>query len=311
MNTKRILFCLVFPLVLLSACIVTRTSDPEPTQTLSPTAVPVTEPINIDPTTTDPTPGEDSGPEVIQLGDLTMEVYERILKASSDDGGFATTAGPSTEILKTRQPLRDIFSQPFSPHPLNGHQMTAALQENNGWMLVTVKLGDEDVLSVDCGAPSPITNLRGTWVINENWYVEVAHTKTEIDGNAITTDTTGEIFMNGMSLNEKYGYDETFGFQPLDDKPFYFFAKDGEIGINYADEVSMLGFESVEHYACCSGANFNPKAYLTMVTFFAQGNGKNYYVELGLFSAYDTNVMKPNARIWLTTRNRHHSRGKF
>jgi len=36
---------------------------------------------------------------------------------------------------------------------------------------------------------------------------------------------------------------------------------------------------------------FNPKAYLTMVTFFAQKNRRDYYVELGLFSAFDTIVM--------------------
>jgi hypothetical protein len=128
-------------------------------------------------------------------------------------------------------------------------------------------------------------------VIGRDWYAEVAHVKLETEGNSVKVITRGEIFMNGVSLNEQYGYDETFGFQPLDDKPFFFFSKDSEIGIHYAGEAYQLGFESVSHYACCSGAAFNPKAYLTMVTFFAQGNGKDYYVEMGLFSAFDTTVM--------------------
>ncbi len=216
-----------------------------------------------------------------------MEIYELILKAPRDDGSFATTAGPSSEILKTRRPLRDVFSQAFSPPPLNGRQLTGVQHENDGETTVTFKLDDEEALSVNCGAVSPISNLRGMWVIGRDWYAEVAYTTDP----SVPNTPRGEIFMNGVSLNEQFGYDETFGFQPLDDKPFYFFAKDGQIGINYAGETHQLGFESVPHYACCSGAAWNPKAYLTMVTFFAQGNGKEYYVELGLFSAFDLEVL--------------------
>jgi hypothetical protein len=138
---------------------------------------------------------------------------------------------------------------------------------------------------------SPVGNLRGTWVIDDDWYVEVAQTENEVEGNNIASFGMGEIIMNGTSFNKQYGYDESFGFQPLDDKPFYFFSKDGEIGISYAGEVTMLGFDSVEHYACCSAGVFNPKAYLTMVTFFASKGEKNYYVELGLFSAFELEIL--------------------
>lgn len=99
--------------------------------------------------------------------------------------------------------------------------------------------------------------------------------------------------MNGVSLNKQYGYDETSGFQPLDDKPFYFFAKEGDIGINYAGDSPQLRFEFVPHYACCNGATWNPKAYLTMVTFFAQGNGKEYYVELGHLNLWTATLRIP------------------
>lgn len=287
MKTKYLYNCVVLITLLLTDCVPIQAPDPTPSHPLLPTAVPVTEPTNSEPTTADPTPGEIIGPGFIQLGDLTMEIYERIMKAAGEDGSFTTTAGPSSEILKTRRPLRDVFSQPFSPPPLNGRQLTAAQHESGGEMTVTFKLDDEEVLSVNCGTVSPVSNLRGMWVIGEDWYAEVAHTTDP----TVPNSPRGEIFVNGVSLNEQYGYDETFGFQPLDDKPFYFFEKNGEIGINYAGESHQLGFESVSHYACCSGAAFNPKAYLTMVTFFAQGNGKNYYVELGLFSAFDTTVM--------------------
>lgn len=225
-----------------------------------------------------------------------------MFQPNRDDGSFNTIAGPSSEILKTRRPLRDVFSQSFSPPPLNGRQLTSQrtyVQNQSGDgitasfenVTVTFKLGDEEVLSVNCGVGGPVDCLRGMWVIGEDWYAEVAHVELETDGNGVKVITRGEIFVNGVSLNEQYGYDETFGFQPLDDKPFYFFSKDGQIGIHYARETYQLGFESVSHYACCSGAAFNPKAYLTMVTFFAQRNEVEYYVEMGLFSAFDTTVM--------------------
>jgi hypothetical protein len=262
-----------------------------PSKPLSPTPEPITLPTETDTTTTYPTPDEVSGPEVVQLGDLTMEVYELLANIPNDNGSFKTTSGPSSEILKTRRPLRDVFAQPFSPPPVNGRQLKAVQQESDGEMIVIVSLDDEEVFSVITGDVSPVGNLRGTWVIGEDWYVEVAHTDNEADGNNVASYGTGEIYMNGVSLNEQYGYDETFGFQPLNEKPFYFFSKEGEIGINYAGEVSMLGFDSVDHYACCSAAAFNPKAYLTMVTFFASKGEKNYYVELGLFSAFDLEML--------------------
>ncbi|MDY0126012.1 MAG: hypothetical protein RBS09_07455, partial [Anaerolineaceae bacterium] len=282
MKTKHLCLCVVLITLLLSACVPIQAPSPKPPQPLAPTPIPVTLPTATDATTNYPTPGEVNGPEVVQLGDLTMEIYERITKAPEDDGLFSTTAGPSSEILKTRRPLRDVFSQPFSPPPLNGRQLTSQQtfmqnQSSDGTasfdnVTVTFKLGDEEVLSVYCGVGGPLSNLRGMWVIGEDWYAEVAHGEYETEGNHIKLIARGEIFVNGVSLNEQYGYDETFGFQPLDDKPFYFFSKDGQIGINYAGETYQLGFESISHYACCSAGAYNPKAYLTMVTFFAQAN---------------------------------------
>lgn len=285
MKTRKLSVCVVLTTLLLSACVPIQAPGTTTTQPLLPTALPITEPTDAKPTTVHATPTYTSGPEAFYFGDLTMEIYEKsMFQPNRDDGSFNTIAGPSSEILKTRRPLRDIFSQPFSPPPLNGRQLTAAQIESGGEMTITFKLDEEEVLSVNCGAVSPVDPLRGMWVIGEDWYAEVAHT-------TVPNPFWGEIFMNGVSLNEQFGYDETFGFQTLDDKPFYFFAKDGQIGINYAGETYQLGFESVSHYACCSGAAWNPKAYLTMVTFFAQRNEVEYYVEMGLFSAFDTTVM--------------------
>ena len=289
MKTKLFITAILVTLIF-SACVSIGPANLTPTQPLLPTTPTKFEPTYVSPMDGTATPGEVIGPEVIQLGKLTMEVYERIKIIPSDDGSFSTTSGPSSEILKTRRPLRDVMHRPFSPPPLNGQQLKAVRQEIDGEVIIKVSLGDEEVLSVNVGVGTPLNNLHGLWVTNEDWYVEVAYT-TLSTGPDTPIDIRGEVFKNGISLNEQYGYEETFGFQPLDEKPFYFFLKDGEIGINYAGEVSMLGFDSVQHYACCSAGSFNPKAYLTMVTFFASKGLRNYYVELGLFSDFNLEML--------------------
>jgi hypothetical protein len=251
-----------------------------------PTGLPANEVIEPTPTLMEDTPG----PEVVQLGDLTMEVYERIKIRATDSYDFITTSGPSSEILKTRRPLRDVMHRPFSPPPLNGQQLKAVRQEIDGEVIITVSLGDEEVLSVNVGVGTPLNNLHGLWVISEDWYVEVAHTTLPTVPDT-PIEIRGEVFKNGISLNEQYGYEETFGFQPLDDKPFFFFLKDCEIGINYAGEDSMLGFDQISHYACCSAGIFNPRAYLNMVTFFATKGLRSYYIELGLFSDFNLEML--------------------
>src|SRR5690606_38923755 len=108
------------------ACLPIQAPGTTTLQPLLPTALPITEPTDAEPTTVRPTPTYTSGPEVFYFGDLTMEIYEKsMFQPNRDDGSFNTIAGPSSEILKTRRPLRDIFSQPFSPPPLNGRQLTS------------------------------------------------------------------------------------------------------------------------------------------------------------------------------------------
>ena len=92
-----------------------------------------------------------------------------------------------------------------------------------------------------------------------------------------------EIIKDGQDLTQSYGYQESFGFQLLNQKPFYFFSRDGEIGFSYNDEETSLGNGSIYHYGCCSAAELNPKPAEDMVSFFAQKAGQWYYVELGIF----------------------------
>ncbi len=169
MKTNSVFVCVILATLLLSACIPSQAPGTTITQPLPPTALPITEPTFAEPTPVRTTPTYTSGPEVVQLGDLTMEIYEKSTRQPNrDDGSFNTTAGPSSEILKKRNSLRDVvaYSQAFSPPPLNGRQLTYQLtymqnQSSDGTasfdhVTVTFKLGDEEVLSVYCGVVGPV-----------------------------------------------------------------------------------------------------------------------------------------------------------
>lgn len=113
--------------------------------------------------------------------------------------------------------------------------------------------------------------------------MEMAHVEYETDGNIIEGIILGEIFRSGESLSQLLDYDETFGFQILAGEPFYFYEKGDRIGLNYAGEEVLLGFDEVANHYCCGFGIYNPMHYENMVAFFASRAGKRYYVEAGVF----------------------------
>lgn len=101
--------------------------------------------------------------------------------------------------------------------------------------------------------------------------------------STVHSSAVGHLVRNGVLLNESYGYDEAFGFQLLNGKPFYFYARNEQIGISFADEEIMLGFDKILHFGCCSAGMLNPNRAERMVSFFAQRNEAWYYVEIGVY----------------------------
>jgi hypothetical protein len=101
--------------------------------------------------------------------------------------------------------------------------------------------------------------------------------------NTTFSRATGHLVKNGVLLNEQYSFDEVFGFQLMKGNPFYFFEKDGQIGISFDEQETMLGFEEIPHYGCCSAGMLNPKRTQNMVSFFARKDHTWYYVEIGVY----------------------------
>ena len=118
--------------------------------------------------------------------------------------------------------------------------------------------------------------LPKIWSIGNHWFLEIASTSGYNCGK-------GDIFKDGQSLAELNGYFQAFGFQFMHGKPFYFYEKNGEIGVNYNGYEIPLGYDSVPHYNCCSGSAYNPQVYENMVAFFPLNGETQYYVEIGVF----------------------------
>jgi hypothetical protein len=149
---------------------------------------------------------------------------------------------------------------------------------------VQVSRDGEIIYSIPAGDSSPINTLRGLWAYSNHWALEIAQVTQKISSqNEISLDSSGQIVQDGKLLNERNGYDEAFGFQLMNGKPFYFFKRDGQIGISYDNQEVPLGYAQIPHYQCCSGAELNPKIAQSMVAFFAQRDEKWYYVEIGVF----------------------------
>jgi hypothetical protein len=149
--------------------------------------------------------------------------------------------------------------------------------ENPLRQIVKVYRGEEEILAVDGGLPSPALPLQGLWAYGGHWALEVLYS----DANT----WAGQVYIDGESINTPKGYDEAFGFQLLDGKPFYFYVRGGTVGISYDGEEADLGYAEVIHYRCCAESTLNPLQAVNMVAFFASRAGTWYYVEIGPFGS--------------------------
>jgi len=96
-------------------------------------------------------------------------------------------------------------------------------------------------------------------------------------------ELTGVVIQDGVNLNAKFGYEKIFGWQLLNNKPFYFFKKNGLIQASYANEIIPLQYEELIHDRCCEQAVNNLQGDDAMVWYLAWRDGTWYYGELGVY----------------------------
>jgi putative hemolysin len=140
---------------------------------------------------------------------------------------------------------------------------------------ITVTQNGAEIFRTDAGGISPINPLQGLWTFDGHWVLET---------NRFLTDTpfNGQIFIGEISLNEQNGYDESFGFQTIGGRPFYFFRRDGKVDAWFDGTEIPLGYDDVPHYRCCSDATLNPRARQEAVLFFGNKGEQWYFEEMAL-----------------------------
>ena len=174
---------------------------------------------------------------------------------------------------------------------LGSHQLVAEETISNDGSNGNVILTQDgvEIYRIATGPGSPVNALRGLWVYDGHWALEAAKISETQQGNAITVNAVGQIIVDGKILNESLGYEEAFGFQTLNGRPFYFFKRNGKIGASYDGVEIPLAYDQVPHYGCCSMGTLNPRTYQDMVEFLAAKDGNWYYVEIGVFGQVGRN----------------------
>ena len=153
---------------------------------------------------------------------------------------------------------------------------------SQGWVNLT--LDGQEIYRIDTGAPNPIDRLQGLWVYEGHWVLETVFTTTHPSGNEVNLDAVGQISVDGMVLNDDLGYDEAFGFQTIQGKPFYFFRRAGQLGFSYDGVETPLPYDTLPHYGCCSASLLNPQAWFNHVNFFGQRGNRWDFVTIGILN---------------------------
>ena len=86
------------------------------------------------------------------------------------------------------------------------------------------------------------------------------------------------VIQDGVILNEKFGFEEVFGWHVRGEKPFYFFRKGPRVGISYDDQFLDVNYEEIIHGYCCGLGLNNPMLLENTIRFFGKRDGVWYYV---------------------------------
>ncbi len=192
------------------------------------------------------------------------------------------------QLLRTHASLLRQSLRPESYYSVSAGSLWV-MQGND--KLETMEIGGTDTsaavtrngqafFSVPNNGPGVTSPFRVLANYDDYWVLELAQRVEKPDANVYFS---GRVFIDGKPLNDQYGYEESFGFQTMAGKPFYFFRRDGQIGVAVDGQQVSLGYDDVPHYGCCSAGALNPRIARNMIAFFARRGDRWYYVEIGAF----------------------------
>lgn len=214
--------------------------------------------------------------------ELAIEIYPVKLLPNKEGRVFIAPPSSFEEVMAKRElERRDYLIH--EPAYLNGKELKVEYTGTHFEPTLDVYLGDKSIYTTRIGDLTPIESVRGFWTKGGSWILEFAYTKIVGDPLNSAIEIQGNMIVNGKSLNEKYGYQESFDFQWLDGKPFYFYRKDDKVGFVYDGQHVLLGYDKVPHYMCCSAGAFIPNHATQMLSFFGHHGDQVDYVEIGVY----------------------------
>jgi len=218
------------------------------------------------------------GPSSATTDRLVIETYELTGKPDPETLKFTSVQGREFSAADFE------ISKPFPSNQLEGTSLRLTALLNGDTLIaeqyaqacsncITVTRNNEEIFQTDAGSVSPVNPLQGFWTYDNHWVLET---------NLFLEDKpfNGQIFVDGISLNQQNGYEESFNFQTINGRPFYFFRRDGKVNAWFDAEEIQLGYEDVPHYLCCSDSGLNPRARQGMVSFFCTTASQWYFVRV-------------------------------
>lgn len=149
---------------------------------------------------------------------------------------------------------------------------------------IAIFRNEQLVQTIEAGRGGPISVVWAFEAFEGSWFLEINRYEQPEEG--LDDDTVrgmqiqGDIFQDGVSLNEREGYQESFGLHQFKGKAFYFFRRDDAYGYFYNGEEYPLGYATIAHHQCCSGAQMNPRFFEDEMVIFASKEDQQYLVKI-------------------------------
>ena len=118
--------------------------------------------------------------------------------------------------------------------------------------LVTVTVSDNIIFETQVPDLSGYVGLMEIWGYSGHWALVIAQSQPYEDGYKL------DIIFDGISISEANGYQEAFGFQLLDDKPFYFYQTKEGFGVSFDGIDSQLDYDEIPWHNRWVGFDYNP-----------------------------------------------------
>lgn len=229
-----------------------------------------------------------------------LGILERVTLTPGTDGGLTIKEHP----LKARgedaeSVLAEYEGEEWSPLPkrpvsveVGGDIITyrekvipAEEEVENAFLLnaeVALFINDEPWITIPIGTLKAGSIVYGIYTDGSSWYLEVDRGEAFYnEDGTLKFPIQGDIYQDGVSLNETEGYDESFGFAFMNGFPFYFFVRDGTYYYRYMENDYALTYTRISHHMCCSGSLAEPRRMEDKVVFFADRGDQHYLVILG------------------------------